>query len=489
MRTARLPALALAAASAVVGVTALAALPACGGDDSAVPAVDILDQLRAIPQIASVQELQTSQTGYRYFMIQFDQPVDHDHPEGEHFHQMATLIHRDAHAPMMLVHTGYGNWYFDLPVEPTKLLQANQLVVEHRFFRASRPTGSVSDWDDLTIAQAAADHHAIVQALRPLYDGAWIETGASKGGMTSVYHRRFYPDDVDGTLAYVAPISFGAPDYRYDAQIDSVGPPACRQAIRDLQVDLLTNRRQMLIDRTTSQAVARGHSYNRITIPAAVESAVVSLEWSFWQYEGAQSCPTVPPVTASDAQVWAFLDQVSPVSSSSDFDLIEFEAYDFQAEEELGYPGTMDEHLMGLLQFPPEAYDGAYPPGVPIPTYRPEVMPDIDGWVRAHGDRLIFLYGEWDPWSGGKFELGDATDSLRVIAPMAPHGAGLGDLTEPDREAVLVKLADWTGVTPAAPSARVAERTAPGARSAFDGGLRRDLPRPPSAWIRLRLGR
>ena len=32
--------------------------------------------------------------------------------------------------------------------------------------------------------------------------------------MTSVYHRRFYPDDVDGTVAYVAPevIHGGAPE-------------------------------------------------------------------------------------------------------------------------------------------------------------------------------------------------------------------------------------------------------------------------------------
>ena len=33
--------------------------------------------------------------------------------------------------------------------------------------------------------------------------------------MTAIYHRRFYPDDVDGTVPYVAPISFGAPDLRY----------------------------------------------------------------------------------------------------------------------------------------------------------------------------------------------------------------------------------------------------------------------------------
>lgn len=449
-------------------------LGACG-DDGGPPAGDILDQLRALPEVASVEEQPTNQDGYRYFILQFDQPVDHAHPEAGHFLQQATLIHRDPHAPMVLAHTGYGNWIFDYPLEPTRLLRANQLVVEHRFFRASRPTGGTGDWQHLTIAEAAADHHAIAQALHPLYDGAWIETGASKGGMTSVYHRRFYPDDVDGTLAYVAPISFGAPDYRYEPQVETIGPPACRQAIRDLQVELLTHRRDMLIEQATLWAMNRGHSYTRVALPAAVESAVVSLEWSFWQFEGAASCPTVPPVTTSDAQAWAFLDQVSPVSSSADADLAEFEAYYYQAEQELGYPGTMDEHLAGLLQFGPEAYDGAYPVGVPVPAYEPGPMADIDGWVKGEGDRLLFLYGGWDPWSGGEFELGGAADSLRVVAPEAPHGAGIGDLVPADRDALLAHLEAWTGVEPVRPGAW--SRLAPPPPMPW--------PRPPSAWLRL----
>ena len=453
----------------------LLAAGGCGGDDTAAPPADILDQLRALPEVSSVEERATNHTGYRYFELHFDQPVDHDHPEAGRFAQQATLIHRDPAAPMILAHTGYGNWIFDFPVEPTRLLDGNQLAVEHRFFRASRPTGGVGDWDHLSIAQAAADHHRIVAALRPLYDGAWVETGASKGGMTSIYHRRFYPDDVDATLAYVAPISFAAPDYRYEPHLETIGEPVCRQALRDLQVELLTHRRAYLLERATQQATTRGHSYNRISLPAAVESAVVALEWSFWQFEGGAACPTVPPVTASDAQLWSFLDQVSPVSSSSDFDLVEFEAYYFQSEGELGYPGTMDQHLDGLLEQGPEAYDGAYPPGVPIPTFRPEAMADVDGWVRAMGERLILVYGAWDPWTGGMFELGGATDSLRVLAPEAPHGAGLDDLTPADRQAVLDRLAAWTGVTPDA--ARLRSRMAPAPA----------MPRPPSAWVRLHL--
>lgn len=435
----------------------LAALVAasCGGDDVSgtvdggvdAPGGDILEQLRGLPEIASVTEASTEEIGYRYFEIQFDQPVDHDNPGGARFQQFATLIHRDVTAPMVLLHTGYGNWYYDFPGELTRLLRANQIVVEHRFFRGSRPAGTEA-WAHLTIEQSAADHHRIAQALHRIYQGRWLETGASKGGMTSVYHRRFYPGDVDGTVAYVAPQSFGAPDYRYEPFVEQLGPTACRQALRALQVELLQNRRAMLEARATAEAQTRGYTYTRVSLPVAVESAVVSLEWAFWQYVGAESCPAVPSVTATDTAAWNFLRGVSPVSSSNDDDIAEFEAYYYQAEVQLGYPGTMDEHLTGLTIYGPADFDGAYPQGVARPPWSIDPMNDIDAWVKGQGDRIVFIYGEWDPWSGGMFELGAATDSLRVVAPMAPHGAGIGDLTPTDQAAVLAKLEAWTGVTP-----------------------------------------
>lgn len=427
------------------------ALVACGddgGESTPDAAGDILLQLRALPEVASVTEQPTDWNGYRYFEIQFDQPVDHANPGGARFEQYATLIHTSAAAPMVLLHTGYGNWYYDYPAELTRLLHANQLVVEHRFFRGSRPAGTEA-WAHLTIEQAAADHHRITQALKPIYAAPWLETGASKGGMTSVYHRRFHPDDIAGTVAYVAPLSLAAPDYRYEAHIEQLGPAACRQALRDLQVELLRDRRAMLEQRATAQTQqVGGHQYSRIALPVAVESAVTGIEWSFWQFVGASRCGTVPAVTATDAQVWAFLEDVSPVSSSADANIAEFDAYYYQAEFELGYPGTMDEHLEGLTMFTGDDFAGAYPQGVTIPPYDETAMQDIDTWVQTAGDRLIFLYGEWDPWTGGMFTLGPDGDNLRVIAPGAPHGAEIADLVAADRALVLDRLAAWSGVAP-----------------------------------------
>lgn len=431
-------------------LAALATLTACGGDDGgspdAPPTDDFLAQIRALPEVDHAREQSTTQAGYRYYEIWFSQPIDHDHPEAGSFLQYATLIHRDVAAPLVLLHTGYGNWYFDYPGEVTRLFHANQLVIEHRFFRTSRPAG-IPAWASLTIEQAAADHHRIAAAMHRLYTGKFLETGASKGGMTSIYHRRFWPDDVDATLAYVAPISFAAPDYRYEPYLEAIGPADCKANLRAIQAEMLRNRRAALEARAQLDATADGHRYTRITLPAAVESAVISLEWAFWQYRGAAWCSAIPPVTAPDDLVFDFLQQVSEVGSSDDDDLAEFEAYYYQAEVELGYPGTMDEHLDGLLGFPPSAYDGAYPVDVPRPAYSRAAMDDVAAWVTGEGHRILFLYGQWDPWAGGMFDPGTASDVLRVVAPQAPHGAGIGDLTPGDRAQVLAQLQAWTGLT------------------------------------------
>lgn len=176
-------------------------------------AVDIKEQLAGI-EGAMVVEQTSEIDGYRFFLIEFDQPVDHENPAGQRFKQRIALHHRDAAAPTVLASTGYMLWlpsqYLE---EPTSMVGGNQLVVEHRYFSPSRP--EPADWSKLTIQQAAADHHRVVQAFSPIYSGKWISTGVSKGGMTSVYHHKFYPDDVYGTIAYVAPHSNSLNDPRY----------------------------------------------------------------------------------------------------------------------------------------------------------------------------------------------------------------------------------------------------------------------------------
>lgn len=431
------------ALAAVLGM-----LVACGDDEPRISTGDILDDLAGLPGVVSVERMETFQTGYRFYVLQFDQPVDHADPDGQHFLQKVSLMHRDLTAPMVGYTSGYWDYYEDTIVELAALLQANQISIEHRYFAGSRP--DPADWSKLTIEQMAHDQHAIITALKRLYEGAFVTSGASKGGMTAIYHRRFYPDDVDGTIPYVAPISFGAPDTRYNPYLDTLGPAGCRQAVRDAAVEMLANRRAAISTLAQAQATTNNLSYTRIAFGPAVESAIFNVEWSYWQYYGVGFCDDVPLPTATDQELFDFLDDISPVSDNDDTRIGEFDAYYYQAYHQLGYPDGGAAYLDPYLMYTDADYLNA------LPTAQPSydggaAMVDIDQWVRTEGNRLLFVYGQWDPWTGGAFELGDATESALFVQTEGTHSARLTRLAQADRDAAFAMLEDWTGVTPKVP--------------------------------------
>jgi hypothetical protein len=377
---------------------------------------------------------------YRHFELVYRQPVDHGDPDGPRFTQTMTLAHLSETAPLVLMTEGYRNmWRFDV-AEVAVLLRANQLVVEHRFFGESRP--APADWTFLTIEQAAGDHHRIVEALRPIYTGPWISTGYSKGGMAAVYHRRFFPDDVDGTVPYVAPISFGAPDARYIDFIAAIGHPACRDALQAVQRETLL-RRDTLLPRLDPASFARIGGAE-----AAFETVVLEVPFTFWQYLGESFCSSVPVVPgAGDDALFAFVDSSVGFASASDSEMEQFAPYYYQAHAELGYPDVARTHLADLLRTAvPSIEEGLPPIGAPDPPYDPAAMEDVASWLATAGRRLLFVYGEHDPWTTGAFDLGAAADSFSLVVPGGTHAFAISDLPAADRAAAFDALERWTGV-------------------------------------------
>ncbi len=438
-------------------IAALAWLSIGCGDNLAPPPADVATALAALPGVHDVTVMPTSAAGYTYFVLHFTQPVDHADPSGPTFLQEVSLLHKDTTSPMIVQTSGYWDYYRDSQVELTYLLGGNQISIEHRYFAGSRP--APTDWSKLTIEQMADDEHAIVSSFKRLYTGAYLATGGSKGGMTAIFYRRFFPDDVAGTVPYVAPVSFGAPDPRYPAYLAQVGSVECRQHVRDLATEMLAHRRIPL----ETAAQAQGKAFTRVALGPAVESAIISFEWSFWQYYGISQCANLPDVSADDATLFKLLDRVSPPSDSDDTEIGLFDAYYYQAYDQLGYPadGT-DAYLKQYELYSDADYAGSLP--TTQPTYDGGVaMQDIQDFV-ATSDKFVFVYGQWDPWSGGRFDLTGAQDSLLLVNAEGTHNSHLTDLAATDRAAAYAKLEAWTGVSPKAAFSSVersAERVRP----------------------------
>jgi hypothetical protein len=398
---------------------------------------ELLNRIRALPGVASATFAPSTIPGTFAFSILFEQPVDHNYPYGPTFLQRVTLLHRSESAVTVL---GLNGYY--LPslrqLELTYLLDANQLEVEHRFFPPSTP--SPPPWQYLTIAQSAADHHRIVESFKNLYSGKWLSTGRSKGGMAAVYHRFFYPADVDATVPYVTPSSHGPRDVRYVNLVDRLGTVECRERLLAFQRTALTRRAEIL-------ALVPADAFSILGADRALEFAIVETPFVFWAFSQFNSCEAIPGPDATATELLAF---VGDLHSFTDVELNAYAAYYYQAATELGGPRYDERGLRRFLNYPRDDVPENYPPLGVEKEFDRALMQRIEQWVKTSGQRMLFIYGATDPWSAGAFDTKARNDSYRlfVTGPAGDHQAGIFDLSEPDFGFVAGKLTQWLNTAP-----------------------------------------
>lgn len=429
---------------------------------------DLPSRLRAIASVVSVTELSQAGAATRVFSIDFEQPADHNNPAGTKFRQRVNLIHRSETAPMVMLTHGYAMTQPGRDRELTGLLGANQLQVEHRFFDASTPTPLT--WPLLNIAQSSADLHRIVEGFKTIYTGKWVTTGGSKSGMTAVYHRFFYPNDVQATVAYVTPTSHGPRDGRYVPFVQRTGPADCRARLRAFQEEAL-RRRAEIIPRMTA---ASSSTFNGLGAERAYEFLIQELPFLFWQYRSEEACAVVPAPGASLNDLAGFINSTAGFTTFDDENLAFFAGYYYQAATELGAPraeecdrpsaaqsalrqmpgrpaGTDPTTPCLLYRFAGEDVPAVFPPANEPKSFDDALMPAVEDWVLRRGERMLFIYGANDPWSANAYAVDPANDShvLWVTGPRGNHGASIGALSDEDRAVALARLEAWFGVRPA----------------------------------------
>ncbi len=444
-------------------------LTACGGgggtpatttlpDSGNVVVKDIREQLASLAGVSNVVEQTSSIAGTRFFVFNLSQPVDHQAPTGARFEQKITLLYRSASAPTVLFTSGYAIGDKSSQAELTELLRANQLSMEHRYFRGSTPQNK--DWSKLDIWQSANDQHRLTLSLKPLLSAKWVSSGASKGGMTAIFHRRFFPDDVAATVAYVAPISFAESDSRYPLFEKQLGGSAQRLAIEQWQQAAL-NKREELLSLFAADAKARGASLTYLGLDKTLEFAILEAPFTLWQYGDANLAATVPPANASAEQLYRFLDAASfgVVTTWSDATMDYYQAYYYQTATQLGYPLVAYDYLQGL-KYPDQDKGNAYPPyGVGARYDGGQAMRDIQNWVDQSASRMLLIYGENDPWTAGAFALtssAQSRDNYKFIVSKGNHSAAIRQLELDQRQFIYDKLASWLSVSVAPASAPAA---------------------------------
>lgn len=457
-----------ATATAVLAVSTVAA-PLAGAavaepDTSTTQQRDILERIQAVPGVTSVTEKEAP-AGYRYFVMTFRQPVDHKHPERGSFDQRITLLHKDTARPMVMYTSGYGVSTNPSRSEPTQIADGNQLSMEYRFFEPSRPKNP--DWDkQLTIWQAATDQHRIIEAFSSVYDQRWITTGGSKGGMTATYHRRFYPDDVAGTVPYVAPNDIDdAEDSAYERKLSTVGPAQCRQDIIAVQRRLLGSQRPWFLAKMKEADDREGNTYTIVgDREIAFEASVIDLYFGFYQYHPVSECADVPKADATNEEVLDWVNEIGGLTSAADQGLEAYLPYYYQSAYQMGGPPPYETPIADLLKHPGTNVSSTFVPENLRPRrFDHSAMKDIDRWVQKKSTRMLFINGQNDPWSSEPFSCGDkkadARDCARYTVPGGTHGSQIAQLPDAERARATALVLKFAGLGDADPAAQQIERT------------------------------
>ena len=398
-------------------------------------------KLQGVAAITEIKPLQSTEFTEKY-LTRFTQLLDHKHPEKGSFSQRVIISHVGFDRPTVLVTEGYGAAYAlnaKYREEISKLFDANMVFVEYRYFLESTPTPK--DWQYLTAENSADDLHAIREALRSLYPGKWIATGISKGGKTTMLYRTFYPDDVDISVPYVAPLCYGVEDGRHEPFIRHISTPADRQKIEEFQLEVL-KRKAALLPRFETYCNEKGYRFNA-PIEEILDFCVLEYSFALWQW--GTPLTTIPASTADDDAIFAHLLDISEPSyfanGSSE------ESFFVQAARELGYYGydtrpfkkylsiTSAKGYLERLMLPAELK------GMPFDK---TLGRKITKYLKKNDPKMIFIYGENDPWTAaGVTWLKGKQNTHVFIQPGGSHRARIHTMPETTQQEIKSLIRQW----------------------------------------------
>jgi hypothetical protein len=420
----------------------------------------LVDRLRQIKEISGLRVLNAApyEEAYSFY---YEQPVDHQAPGKGTFKQLVQLGHRDFQAPVVAILEGYSVESLQ-ESELSNLLHANQLVIEHRFFQHSVPEGGIP-WKELTIAQAAADQHEIIRTLREkVYPGTrWLSTGISKGGQTTIYHRYFYPDDVEVSVPYVAPLNLSYIDPRLGRYLAKLGKtPALRQrgtfmgdGGQETTVRILNFQEYCFenLDRLTPLLQEEaGRQKVSFTLVGGIERAmkliILEFPFAFWQWDG--NVNKIPETELDDIEEhFLYLVSISPIDFLCDQGIRRVQPFFYAALTETGmyaydirpfrkyFKDEADRSLIDFRFAMPEDAE-------PLP-FNERQMENINRWLQTGAERMLFIYGGLDPWAATAVDL-KGNDKCKIFLKAdANHACRVRHFEPIVREEILRTINAW----------------------------------------------
>lgn len=462
-----------------------------------------------IDSVVLLNDTKYSSNIYSSYMIHYHQPIDHDAPKTGSLPLRALLMisHKFDDINNTVTQMSIGGYALDTAIVNHPNVWAHNhsynlsmgevagthfghvLMPEHRFYGESRPDNYTTLMNHCNAKEAAADFHALAEAMKKVFKGKWAITGVSKGGVATAIQHAFYPEDADLFVPYVSPFNNGISDLsQQEYWLTKSWTPELREHAMHIQKEML-NRPEIkkyvitqmyyLGGKDTITALNDNYKFlNEIVnsldeqIHQFTDRSVIEKSFSDNQaylqelgltdYTDAMLLYMIfyekYTIEKNDFELWKefFYDEeetrltrgvVMPTSLTED------EVYSYQSLTELGYYDikwdyyydtqaqvdsvnnlwkSYSPHL--VLYNAPEAFLSL--------EFDPWLMNFIKQQTAQAKKPILFIYGEDDPWTGACIddEYINGTNVRKYILPAQCHTASIYDVKD---EALKKELKDF----------------------------------------------
>lgn len=402
-------------------------------------------QLQQLPDVSKVERIESSQFPEKYVFF-ITQPLDAQRPCMGTFQQRVILCHRGYDRPTVLVTEGYNADYAlrkDYIEELSKLFNTNIITVEYRYFGKSMP--SPCDWQYLTVANSMYDLHHVNQTLHTLYKGKWISTGISKGGQTTMFYRVYFPNDVDISVPYVAPLNRSVEDGRHESFLQyQVATDSERQKVLDFQL-LLFKRKANLLKLFENYCQMKKYSF-QIPVKEIYDFNVFEYSFAFWQW--GYDVKDIPSEKADDETVFNYWIKIcEPDYFSKQTPYLSFNV---QAARELGYYGYYTEPFKKYLSITTAKgylHRVMLPDSLQNITFDPMLYNKTVRFLTTHDPKMVYIYGGIDPWGAsgiaGQPWLKGKKNLHVYVCPGGSHTTRILSFPEKTRNEIIDLIKGW----------------------------------------------
>lgn len=211
-----------------------------------------------------------------------------------------------------------------------------------------------------------------------------------------MFYRSYFPNDVDISVPYVAPLNKSVEDGRHEIFLqDKVSTKENRRKVLNFQL-LLFKRKQTLLPMLENFCVQKKYTF-KVPLNEIFDFAVFEYAFAFWQW--GEDVNKIPSEDADDTTVFNYwIRKCDPDYFSIQNPYLSF---DVQAARELGYYGYYTKPFKKYLSI--KTAKGylkrlMLPDSLANVNFTPILYNHTTEFLKANDPKMVYIYGDIDPW-------------------------------------------------------------------------------------------